>query len=222
MLSKFRPRRPSHTTVVAYLSLFLVLTGGTAVALSGSNTVFSDDITNGEVKTSDIAEQAVGTGKVKDSSLTGQDIKPDSIGGPRIVESSLGKVPNADKLDNLDSSAFTRRTCGIASGAIQGFARINASDSFSSTFTTQGVESPYNCSGQTVEAVRRGVGDYEVRFNGNGAGWALAGALNVDGNVSPVLMGTVTYVNGVHRVRIYRYTNGGGCCDDQPFVILLF
>jgi len=34
---------------VGLLALFLALTGGTAYALDGSNTVFSDDIVNAEV-----------------------------------------------------------------------------------------------------------------------------------------------------------------------------
>lgn len=60
----FRCRLRSYrTTVVAYLALFLVLTGGTAVALNGSNTVFSDDITNGQVKSADIgATRSAGGG----------------------------------------------------------------------------------------------------------------------------------------------------------------
>lgn len=36
------------------LALFLVLTGGSAYALAGHNTVFSDDIVNGEVKQADL------------------------------------------------------------------------------------------------------------------------------------------------------------------------
>jgi hypothetical protein len=64
------------------LSLFLVIAGGTAYA---ANTVFSTDIVNGEVKTPDLASNAVGTGKVANNSLTGSD----------IVESSLGEVPSA-------------------------------------------------------------------------------------------------------------------------------
>ena len=64
------------------LALFLVLAGGTAYA---ANTVFSTDIVNGEVKTPDLASNAVGTGKVANNSLTGSD----------IVESSLGEVPSA-------------------------------------------------------------------------------------------------------------------------------
>ena len=35
--------------VVGYIAIFLFATGGTAIALDGSNTVFSDDIVNGEV-----------------------------------------------------------------------------------------------------------------------------------------------------------------------------
>src|SRR3954464_8966190 len=45
--------------VVAYVALFFALTGS-AAALTGQNTVFSDDITNGEVKSADI-----GGGEVK-------------------------------------------------------------------------------------------------------------------------------------------------------------
>ncbi len=41
--------RLTYANVIATLALFLVLTGGTAVALKGSNTVFSDDIVNDQV-----------------------------------------------------------------------------------------------------------------------------------------------------------------------------
>jgi hypothetical protein len=40
--------------VVGYVALFLVLSGGTAYALDGSNTVFSDDITNDQVRSVDV------------------------------------------------------------------------------------------------------------------------------------------------------------------------
>src|SRR5204863_1714851 len=54
-----RGRLRSHLTyanVISSLCLFLVLGGGTAVALNGSNTVFSDDIVNGQVKQADLAK----------------------------------------------------------------------------------------------------------------------------------------------------------------------
>jgi hypothetical protein len=43
----------TYANVMATIAVFLVLSGGTAVALSGRNTVFSDDIVNGQVKRSD-------------------------------------------------------------------------------------------------------------------------------------------------------------------------
>jgi hypothetical protein len=49
----------TYSNVVASLALFIALTGGTAIALSGSNTVFSDDIVQKNVRTGDIAPGAV-------------------------------------------------------------------------------------------------------------------------------------------------------------------
>lgn len=62
MLSTLRARM-TYANVTSTLCLFLVLGGGTAVALNGHNTVFSDDITNGEVKKADIGSGAVSQGK---------------------------------------------------------------------------------------------------------------------------------------------------------------
>jgi hypothetical protein len=50
--------RLTYANVISTLALFLVLTGGTAVALSGSNTVFSDDIVDGQVKSPDLSKLA--------------------------------------------------------------------------------------------------------------------------------------------------------------------
>jgi len=57
MLGIFR-RRPSPAMVVALVALFAALTG-TAAALHGHNSVKSDDIKNGQVKTKDLAKRAV-------------------------------------------------------------------------------------------------------------------------------------------------------------------
>ena len=114
MLAKVRSRL-TYANVMSSLAVFLVLTGGTAVALSGSNTVFSDDITNGEVKNPDIASGSVGTGKVIDESLTGQDVKLNSVGGIRIVNNSLTPLDIA----NVAALAGSRRrvvTCPSKDG----------------------------------------------------------------------------------------------------------
>jgi hypothetical protein len=98
MVSRIRSRL-TYANVVASLALFLVLSGGTAVALTGSNTVFSDDIVNGQVKATDLGPGSVGGSEVQDNSVTGADVK----------ESSLARVPqagNAGSLDGLDSTHF--------------------------------------------------------------------------------------------------------------------
>jgi hypothetical protein len=114
-----RLRNHIRGNVVGYLALFLVLTGGTAQALNGSNTVFSDDIVNREVKSADLgtgavttnrlAPNAVKTGRVADGSLTTADIADNSLTGGDIIESTLGQVPDASHADSAT---------GIADGSV--------------------------------------------------------------------------------------------------------
>jgi len=105
----------TYANVVATIALFLVLGGGTAVALDGSNTVFTDDIVDGEVKsediggaevqTGDLGPDAVTTGKISngdvrsvdvlDNNLNGGDIADASVTGADVDESSLAQVPSA-------------------------------------------------------------------------------------------------------------------------------
>ncbi len=50
-----RRLRPRPGTVIALVALFIAVAGGTAVALRGHNSVRSDDIVNGQVKSQDLA-----------------------------------------------------------------------------------------------------------------------------------------------------------------------
>ena len=59
-----RIRNHLRSNVVGYIALFFVLTGGTAYALDGSNTVFSDDIVNGEVKAADLGTDSVTSSRI--------------------------------------------------------------------------------------------------------------------------------------------------------------
>jgi len=107
-----RIRKHIRGNVVGYLALFLVLTGGTAQALNGSNTVFSDDIVNRNVKTEDLAVQAVTanrlapnsvrTGRVVDENLTGDDVANESLAGNDIANGSI----NADELNESQIGIF--------------------------------------------------------------------------------------------------------------------
>jgi hypothetical protein len=64
----------TYANVMATIAVFLVLSGGTAVALSGSNTVFTDDIVNGEVKVTDIGQGAVMTDEIANGQVRAADI----------------------------------------------------------------------------------------------------------------------------------------------------
>jgi hypothetical protein len=113
-----RIRKHIRGNVVGYIALFLVLTGGTAQALDGQNTVFSDDIVNGEVDTPDLALESVNTNRLAPDSVRTGRVLDDSLTGTDIDESSLGMVPaasnaanavqanNASTLDGIDSSGF--------------------------------------------------------------------------------------------------------------------
>jgi hypothetical protein len=91
---------------IGCVALFLTLTGGTAMALNGQNTVFSDDIVNGEVTTADLAERAVTTnrlasdavnnGKVLDDSLRTEDIRDGTI---LAVDVAFGTLRGDEILD---------------------------------------------------------------------------------------------------------------------------
>ena len=121
MLAKLRPR--SAYDVMAALALFIALATGSAYA---ANTVFSTDIVDGQVKGPDIAANAVGSGKIADrqvknadlssgasssntiadGGVLSTDIRDDNLTGADLLESSLGKVPDADTLDGKDSASF--------------------------------------------------------------------------------------------------------------------
>ena len=80
---------------VGLLALFLALTGGTAYALDGSNTVFSDDIVNAEVQTADIDQGAVTIGKLAPDSVNSGKVLNESLTGADINNDLLGQVPSA-------------------------------------------------------------------------------------------------------------------------------
>jgi hypothetical protein len=160
MLRRLRPR--SIYDLFAVVALFVAVGTGGAYA---ANTVFSSDIVDNQVYSADvrddnlsggglsgidIANNAISSADVRDDNLgfgglTRQDLGPGSVAssevqdnsltGSDIIESSLAKVPDADKLDGIDSSGFARK---IASGAV--------------SFASESVE-PGGCAGASTSAV---------------------------------------------------------------------
>ena len=83
-MSKPLKSTPSPSMIVALIALFVAL-GGTAVALDGSNTVFSDDIVNGEVYSGDVRNDTLAGG-----GLAAVDLQP---GGTRSERRRFGTTP---------------------------------------------------------------------------------------------------------------------------------
>jgi hypothetical protein len=127
------PRIRNHirSNVVGYVALFFALSGGAAYALDGSNTVFSDDLVDDQVRSVDVRNDsltggglapadlrpgAVGTSEVANNSLGGVDIANDAVNsakvadesltGGDVAESTLGQVPSA-ALGGIGRSAFS-------------------------------------------------------------------------------------------------------------------
>lgn len=92
-------KRPSGAMAVAMLALFVAL-GGSATALRGKNTVFSDDIRNGAVRGPDLARNAVTGPKIADGTVSGADVAERSLHG--------ASIPGVDAatLNGLDEDAF--------------------------------------------------------------------------------------------------------------------
>src|ERR1051325_10664511 len=84
MFAKLRPR--SVYDVMAALSLFLVVAGGTALA---ANTVFSSDLVDGEVKRPDLASRAVTNGKLAGGAVTSETVVDDTLKGRDVLDNSL-------------------------------------------------------------------------------------------------------------------------------------
>ena len=88
-------RHHLRSNVVAYLALFVALSG-TAVALPATNTVFSDDIVNGQVKSKDISDSnGVRSADVRDDDRTGGglaaiDLARGSVGTSEIATEGVG------------------------------------------------------------------------------------------------------------------------------------
>jgi hypothetical protein len=82
MFGRLRPSRPGHTTVIAYLALFLALGGSSAYAINewnGSNiqdgTLESADLKDGDVRNVDLKPEAVGTTRLKNDDVRSGDVK---------------------------------------------------------------------------------------------------------------------------------------------------
>ena len=97
-----RVRRHLRSHVIAYLALFVALSG-TAIAAAPRNSVTSKSIKNGGVQKVDLGANAVDSSKVQDGSLTGDDVANNSLNGVDINGPTLTGV-DADTLNGISSA----------------------------------------------------------------------------------------------------------------------
>ncbi len=207
--------RPSLTyaNVMATIAVFIALGGVSYAAMK-------------------LPKNSVGTKQLKKNAVTMAKIKDGAVSGSKVDLASLGTVPsatnatnasiaaNANALGGIPASSYTQKDCKSLTGQIKGFARVIASSTFSSTFTTNGVEAPYNCSGGTVEARRIAAGYYEVRFNNSPEVLAMASTLAgaIEAVRATATIGVRSEAPGLFEVRIGDWSAEAD--EDYPFLIL--
>jgi hypothetical protein len=203
MRSRIR-QLPSPALVISAIALIFAVGGGTfALAITAQ-------------KTRKIARQVSNTQITKRAPGL-------SVNHAQTANSAdnATNATNASQLGGIPASGYTQRGCGPLTGQIKGFARIAASASFSATFTTNGVEVPYNCSGGTVEARRTGLGGYQVRFNGSPVAFATASVLFAPPPASVAASSNVVVQEvSAGLFNVYIYNSAASSFVDDSFVII--
>jgi hypothetical protein len=93
--------------MVMALGALVFSAGGTATA---GVLVTSADIRDNTIRSADIHDETITSRDVDNGSLSGVDVARNSLTGADLSEASLGRVPNANRLDGLDSTQFVRKT----------------------------------------------------------------------------------------------------------------
>jgi hypothetical protein len=110
---RYLKRLLSPSAAIALLALVIAM-GGAAIALPGHNTVFSDDIVNGQVRTSDIKNGTVKAIDMRHRTLT---IYEDEASGTLATNGSgIGAVDGWNGFLEYDNSALTGSPVGQNDG----------------------------------------------------------------------------------------------------------
>ena len=114
-LVNFRLRRPSPALVIACMALFVSM-GGVSYGFA-TGEIDGREIKNGTITTDirtarltkDLRNNEVRGADIRNSTIGGRDVAFNTLGGNDIKESTLTKVPDADNVDGVDTSAFVRK-----------------------------------------------------------------------------------------------------------------
>ena len=152
-----------RSNIVAYLALFLALTGVSYAATLSPNSITSRSIKNGQVKSPDIRDGAVANADLADGAVSAAKVQADSLGGAQIDESSLAQVPSASEAGHAASAttaADASQLGGQGPGAFQ--QRVGGACTGSEAIQSVGAEGSVICGsaggGGTVTNVATGTG----------------------------------------------------------------
>jgi hypothetical protein len=196
----------TYANVIATLALFLVLSGGTAVALNGSNTVFSDDIVDDEVRSVDVRNDTLAGGglgaldlktssvrasEIASNSVSTSDVAADSLAAGDLAPGSVGTSEAAD--DSLTGTDINESSLGeVPSATLGGLGGRPNSASFScdpesTTFFSCGASA-----GVDLPAPSRVLIIGQIRAEPDTGGGNGGGSCRVSGMPSPAPV----FVNG--------------------------
>jgi hypothetical protein len=207
---------------MATIAVFFVLSGGTAVALNGSNTVFSDDIVDNQVFSADVRNDrlaggglaasdlragSVGHSEVIDNSLTGADIKESTLRGVAGVriDSEVPATATGPLVKVLQSKGLTLSgRCVESSGVVL---QLLATGPAGSVVNFSGIRDQFNSielrpylDGATLSATPSGIA--EVFSDSSGFG------LNYLHGVYRSALNTVSF-----EINAVATEGGGGICQ---------
>lgn len=147
----FLAKRSPGAIVVSIIALVLAM-GGVGYAAGGLTTTKVRSISHNQAK------------NYFDSHIGSASVAHAVSANTATSATNATTASNANALGGVAPAGYTKTSCNGQSGAIKGWAFINASAAFSSSFVNV---AGYNCSGGAIQAERIGVGLYEVRFVGS-------------------------------------------------------
>jgi hypothetical protein len=215
-----RLRRPSHATVIAYLALFVALSG-TAMAVKK---IGPSGLKKNAVTTKKIADSAVTTPKIANSAITEPKLANDAVSGAKLAPNSVGTNKLRD--DAVESAKLANNSVTepkIANDAVRGAKVLDGSLGLADvaqvvsavTYDPGTVLAGACASSSTVDVPGLQIGDDVLVFpRDHSAGWDIAFVLDVYGP---------TGVNaGQIAVRVCNVTGSGVDPAPLPLLVLGF
>ena len=123
----------TYANVISSVCLFFILAGGAAYA---ADTIFSEDIVDGEVKTADIGNNQVQSADVRDDTLangglSAADLGPDAVGASEVDGSLTGADVADEGLSGADINGLTGADVndgGLSGADINGLTGTDVND----------------------------------------------------------------------------------------------